>query len=145
MGRPLHHNILHGPLEEGRQREAGEESTARMEAQCRLTPLRWSIRQRVRLGQLPTSRDKGWGPRNTDDDEPHRKKRLIIPESTRRLDTVGAADVDGEEDSSEMEGPHALENPYGQVKGEVFPAEEREAREGVAGAGDKGACGGGRG
>ena len=43
--------------------------------------------------------------------------------------TVKGEDVDGQEESSEMDSPHAEENPDGQVKGEVFPAEVTEARE----------------
>ena len=65
-------------------------------------------------------------PRNTDDEEPDRKKRLIIPDSSPMLDFVAAGDVDGEQDFSEMQGE---EDPDGQAKGELDPAKVREARE----------------
>ena len=68
-------------------------------------------------------------PRNTDDEEPDRKKRLTIPDSSPMLDLVVTGDVDGEQDVSEMQGPHAVENPDGQVKGELDPAKVREVRE----------------
>ena len=68
-------------------------------------------------------------PRNTDDEELDRKKRLIIPDSSPMLDFVAAGDVDGEHDFSEMQGPHAEEDPDGQVKGELDRAKVREVRE----------------